>query len=134
MADQVFFTITPFAPATNAIITAIRVQDIARGIWYSWDRTTQVPNGSWNNAGGGGVNAPVDQAPQVTPGTGDLYIAANAINMGQPGNLTVTIADSAGNVLQSTSTSGVATGGNASVVWTGTMPNGNYNIVITGSP
>jgi len=45
-------------------ITAIRVQDIATGIWYNWD------NGSWSTL------------PICTPGAGNLYVAFWIVNVG----------------------------------------------------
>jgi hypothetical protein len=115
-------------------ITGIRIQDISRAVWYSWDKNSTYPNGYWDNAGGTGSNAPVGQTPLITPGSANLYIAFNAVNNGNvSGNLTLTIKDSAGNVLVSNVVN-TAPGGNASEVVTVNMPSTPYSITVSVTP
>ena len=64
----------------TSTIIAIRVQDIVRNIVFSWDKNGTYPNGYWDNAGGGGNNAPVGESPNCTPGDNNLYIAFWAVN------------------------------------------------------
>ena len=72
--DSVNFSITPVGGTTGKI-TAIRVQDIQRGIWFNWD------NGAWSTP-----------TPSCAPGAGVLYIAFGAINNGAvSGNITLTL-------------------------------------------
>ena len=121
-----------FASITQ--ITAIRIQDVARNVWYSWDKNSQYPNGYWDNAGGTGSNAPVGQAPLVTPGSNNLYISFNAVNNGNiTGNLTLTIKDAAGNTLSNTVVS-TAPGGNAGAQVTVNMPTTPYSITLSVTP
>lgn len=74
MTDSVTFTIgiSGSDPGFGTIV-AIRVKDITRGIWYSWD-------GEWTNAGGGGENAPPGESPACVNG-GDLEISAYVMNL-----------------------------------------------------
>lgn len=110
----------------NGNINYIIVQDVARHIWYTWDGST------WSNAGGGGNNAPVGEAPRVTPGAGYLYVAFNVVNQGDAGNIVLTISDSSS--MLNSSTVPVPAGGNGGVEWTGLMPATAYNITLTATP
>lgn len=65
LADSVTFTVSPYLYSSSSI-TAIRVHDITRGKWYSWD------NGAWDSNG----------VPIVQPGTGNLSISFTARNNG----------------------------------------------------
>ncbi len=96
-------------------IVAVRVQDIARGLWFNYD------NGVW------------DKAPEVKVGA-NLYIASYAKNEGGTGLMQLLIRDDAETILgfkQQTVTAGSHIG-----VETGTknMPNRSYNIKITSEP
>lgn len=130
--DTQTISVDPYV-ATAGLITAIRVQDVARDIWYSWDVTTQNPQGSWNNAGGGGKNAPVGETPRVTPGANNLYVAFYATNMGQSGNLTLTLKNSGNYILQN-QTVNVASGASAGIEWTGNMPSASYGLILSVTP
>ena len=105
-------------------ITAIRIQDLARGIWYSWD------NGFWDNAGGTGNNAPVGQTPLITPGY-NLYIAFYALNQySHAVNMSLYVYDGSYNVLAHQSNIYTAAGASASIQYTGVMPTGSYTIIL----
>jgi hypothetical protein len=115
-------------------INGIRIQDVARQIWYSWDKNSTYPNGSWDNAGGTAGNAPVGQTPLITPGNGNLLISFNAVNNGSvTGNLTLTIKDGAGNTLAN-QTIQTPAGGNAGLSVTVNMPATAYSITFSVTP
>lgn len=66
----------------SGAITAIRVQDIERQIWYNWD------NGVW------------DSPPSVSVGSGNLYIAYWLVNEGSNiASVTLYIEDDTGTIL-----------------------------------
>jgi hypothetical protein len=131
-SDSVGFSISPYAYVSGKLI-AIRVQDVARGIWYSWDGSTRT----W------------DKTPVVYVGSKTLYIAAAAVNAGNvAGTLTLTITDDTGKVLGD-----VTTGGSKSQTvqpWNGSytspndylgyetgsidMPNRSYGITVSVIP
>ena len=116
-------------------ITAIRIQDVARDLWFSWDKNTQYPSGYWDNAGGGGNNAPVGQTPMITPGPGNLYIAFYAKNLYTYSvNMTLYIYDVNYVVLAATINAYTAAGAAASAEYTGNMPIGNYTIILYSEP
>lgn len=71
-SDAVTVTVDPAAP-TSGKISAIRIQDIARQMWFEYN------NGVW------------DSPPAVLPGTENLYIGMAAVNEGADGELTVEI-------------------------------------------
>lgn len=121
------------ATVTGQII-AIRIQDITRNIWYSWDKNTQYPNGYWDNAGGGGTNAPVGQTPMVTPGTNNLYVSFSAVNNGSvTGNMTLNLKDPNGTVLKSV-VNNTPAAGYAGLEATITMPTSPYSLTLTVTP
>ena len=72
--DSVGFSINPLVFPIGKIV-AIRVQDLARNLWFNYD------NGVW------------DKTPECTPGAGNLYIAAYANNTGGSGTMTMLIRD-----------------------------------------
>jgi len=112
-------------------ITAIRIQDVARDLWFSWDKNSQYPNGYWDNAGGGGNNAPVGQTPMITPGAGNLYIAFYAKNLyNYSVNMALYVYDGNYNILAQNVNVYTAAGAAASVEYTGTMPTGTYTIIL----
>ena len=131
--DSAYVTATPYG-STQSQITAIRVQDTVRNVWYSWDKNATYPNGSWDNAGGTGNNAPVGQTPLITPGSQNLSIAFNAVNNGSvAGNLTLTIKDGAGNVLFN-NVIYTQPGASAGVQVTVNMPSTPYSITVSVTP
>jgi len=116
-------------------ITAIRIQDVARGVWYSWDKNTTYPNGYWDNSGGGGNNAPVGQTPMITPGAGNLYIAFYAVNQYTYSvNMSLYIYDGNYNTLAQNVNVYTAPGKAASIQYTGNMPAGPYTIILLSEP
>ena len=119
--------IKPSSYSSGGKINAIRVYDYQRDIWYSWD------NGTWDNAGGGGNNAPVGQAPQVKPGY--VYIAVNAVNQGAAANyLTISITNASTGAILGSRGANVPTNGNINTYYDGTMPNSALNIRIDVYP
>jgi hypothetical protein len=104
------------------VVTAIRVQDVTRNIWYSWD------NGTWDNAGGTGNNAPVGQTPQCKAG-GGLYVAFYAINDSNVTNDTdCHLQLWQNNMQQKTVTQTVPQGQSFGYEWDGIMLNDNATI------
>lgn len=120
--------------AGSAII-AIRTQDVARDVWYSWDKNSQYPNGYWDNSGGTGNNAPVGQTPMITPGAGNLYIAFYAVNnYTYSVNMSLYIYDANYNVIAQQVNIYTHAGANAGIEYTGTMPTGTYTIILYSVP
>ena len=118
-------------------ITAIRIQDVARDLWFSWDKNTQYPSGYWDNAGGGGNNAPVGQTPMITQGAGNLYIAFYAVNQyNYSVNMALYIYDGNYNTLAQQVNIYTAAGAAAGIQYTGTMPTGtgSYTIILMSEP
>ena len=113
-SGSVGFSISPLALPSGKII-AIRVQDIARQLWFNYD------NGVWDNA------------PKVTVGA-NLYIAAYATNIGGAGLMQLLIKDDVGSFL-ATKQETVVAGGTLGVE-TGTinMPNRSYGVLILVEP
>lgn len=115
-SDSVGFSISPYAYPPNGKITAIRVQDISRNIWFNYD------NGVW------------DKVPSCVPGAGNLYIAFWAVNRGTgPGTLYLGLSDDQAKLLagkQEYANVGAGVG----VEWTGTMPNRSYGIGCSVDP
>jgi len=108
------FSISPLA-LPSGVIEAIRVQDIARNINFSYD------NGVW------------DRAPEVTVGE-NLYIAAYARNTGNAGLMQLIIKDDAGAFLavkQENVAAGAAFGDETGTI---EMPNRQYGILILVEP
>ena len=99
---------------TNGKIIAIRVQDIQRQLWFSWD------NGVWDNP------------PSCVPGAGNLYIAFYAENQGTVGSLTLTLSDAIRILSQKVTV--VNQGMSDGLEWTGDMPVTTYNIVCEVTP
>jgi len=121
-----------FATST---ITAIRIQDVARDLWFSWDKNSQYPNGYWNNAGGGGNNAPPGQTPSITPGNNNLYVAFYAVNgYGYGVNMALYIYDANYNTLASNINVLTSAGHGVELEWTGNMPVNPYQIILYSLP
>ena len=116
MGDTVSFNINAVAVAGNGKITAIRVQDVATHVWYNWD------NGAWST--------PV---PTITPGAGNLYIAAYTTNNGGPSSLTLTIAQTGYGLLAS-KTQSIGNGESFGLEFTGDMPYAAIQISIAVTP
>ena len=112
------FSINPYtAPLLpNGYIEAIRVQDIDRGLWFEYGRTT-----GWS------------ATPEVTVGA-NLYISAYAINGGDAGMLQLLIRDDAGAYLEAKSENVPAGGGIGVETGTINMPDRNYGILIMVEP
>jgi len=101
------------------IIEAIRVQDISRGVWYSWDRP-----GPWDPS-----------EPEVTVGSGKLYIAFYVINRGDiPGMLRLEVVDDTGKVLATTREAAAPGAGVGIEAPDLDMPDRSYNITLTATP
>jgi hypothetical protein len=107
-------------------VTAIRVLDIARQLWFYWDL------GNWDAAG----------SPIVQPGANNLYIAFWVVNEpvyinGQIHTdlLTLKIVDATDNVLASKSVYvSSAQGQGGGIEWTGNMPSASYGITLSVTP
>jgi hypothetical protein len=113
-------------PKTNLYgqVMAVRVKDLTRNIWYSWDEGQ-----GWNNAGGTGTNAPVGEAPRCTNG-GGFYIAAYVRNEGFSVVLAAIWIDGVGKAAKS---SGSQDG--VQVEYSQSMPiTGNVQVQIVGGP
>ena len=122
-SDAMLFSINPLAPA-NGKIYAIRVQDIARQIWFNWDRGV-----GWTRD-----TTPITEADiYVTVGIDTLYIAAYAVNEGGGGDLTLQMKADTETIAQKTEY--VASGAGLGVE-TGTipMPNRTYDVWIGVAP
>jgi len=119
LADDSFtFTITPIG-TQNGKITAIRVQDLARGLWFNWDD----PPRSW------------DAAPSCTAGAGKLYVSFYATNVGNvSGNITLSLIETVGGRVLATVVAYAAPGGGVGLEWTGDMPAGNYDLTCQAVP
>lgn len=100
-------------------IIGIRVQDIQRQLWFNWDE------GKW------------DTEPSCTPGINNLYVAVWAENVGEGGDLLLTLVDDEEKVLAS-KTEHVEPAADhlvgIGIEWTGTMPDGNYGLTCTVDP
>jgi len=82
-SDSYSWQIGPYT-FVSGVLLAIRVQDVKRNLWASWDGKTRT----W------------DTFLDVTVGPKTLYIAAAAANQGNvAGDLTLTITDDTGKVL-----------------------------------
>ena len=106
-------------------ITAVRVQDLTRNIWYRWDY------GAWNNSGGSGTNAPVGETPRCT-NNGQFYIAVYVVN---PSSVTGEVGAKiyVDDILKIAVGRTVAPGAGVSLEKNLTMPaTGNAHILITG--
>ena len=122
LSEALAFTIGPALAATSGKIGGIRVQDIARNLWFSWDLSTRT----WDNL------------PTVTPGP-YLYIALWCINNGVEGYLYMTIKDDTGLLLANKNVLCPYWGGDINVgvgVETGTktMPSRPYGITVEVTP
>lgn len=119
LADDMFsFTITPIG-TQNGKITGIRVQDLARHIWFNWND----PPRSW------------DSAPSCTAGVGKLYVAFYATNVGNmPGNLTLSLIETLSGRVLGTVVAHASPGEGVGIEWTGDMPAGNYDLTCQATP
>ena len=116
--DSVTFTITPVGTA-NGKITAIRVQDIVRGLWFAWDD----PPRAW------------DSPPSVTAGAGTLYVAFYVRNVGNVSdNVTVSLVEVATGTVLETRTFWLGPGDSNGLEWTGNMPAGDYQLQCVAVP
>jgi hypothetical protein len=110
-------------------ITAIRIQDVARNVWYSWD------NGVWDNTGGTGNNAPVGQTPMITPGPNNLYISFYTLNKSHSAvNMSLYIYDGNYNILAQKINIYTAAGSGQGLEYNGLMPSGSYTIILWSEP
>ncbi len=118
LGDSVTFAVSP-ATVTSGKITAIRVQDISRNIWYNWDD----PGRTWSST------------PSVVPGTNNLYVSFYVTNtgVGSSGSLSLSLKNQDGTSL-ATKTASVAPGGSVGLEYTGTMPNAILQLVISVTP
>ena len=115
--DSVTFTVQPYGNTVGKV-SAIRVQDVGRGLWFNWDD----PPRAW------------DASPSCAPGVNKLYIAFYAINVGQvDGNLTLKLVDDTGATL-ATNTVSCAVGAGVGIEWTGTMPSRAYSVQCIVTP
>jgi len=123
------FTISPTGAAFGRV-TAIRVQDIVRDVWYNWGN--QVADG-WDTSDWTGTEGQknLKGTPVCTSGANNLYIAFWVENQGATGYLTLAITD-AKSVL-ATKTVSVPTGEGLGVEWTGDMPSGNYTVTVSST-
>ena len=111
------FVIYPYGVASGKI-TAMRVQDLVRGLWFNWDIAT-----GW------------DATPMVTAGPGTLYIAFYTINEGNmPGDLTLTIIDDVAAVLASKTAYAEPGAGVGAESGTLDMPTRPYSITLEVTP
>ena len=116
-SESVTFNISPAITALpDGIVEAIRVQDIDKNVFFEYNRAT-----GWTSP------------PEVTVGTGTLYIAAYYYNLGGPGKLFMGINDDVGNLVFKEEY--VEYGGYVGIE-TGTidMPNRVYGIDVDVSP
>jgi len=110
-------TVMEAAGPPEGVITAIRVQDISRQVWFNWDKGV-----GWT-----------PKPPEITPGTGNLYVACWVTNDGATGNITITIKDDQETILGS-KTENVAAGEGVGIEYTGAMPNRSYSITLIPNP
>jgi hypothetical protein len=105
---------TPPSPSANGVITAIRVHDISRNIWYSWN------NGSWDSNG----------QPIVVAGSSNLAISFYAVNTGTAaGNLNLQLEVPTGTTVKNQSTWTNINSGALLGEWIGVM--GAYSFQVT---
>lgn len=108
--DKLTFAVTRTGGIANAKVTAIRVQDIERQIWFNWDS-------AW------------DVLPRCNPGSNKLYVAVWAINQGTvDGNITLQLVNTTDGTVLVTKTELVAVGNGLGIEWTGAMPTVNFNL------
>lgn len=118
LSESMGFNISPYT-YVSGIISGIRVQDIPRDIWYSWDRP-----GQWSPS-----------APVVTVGSKTLYIAFWAVNQGNAtGTLTLTVKDDTGKTLATKSVSCAPGAGVGIEAPDLDMPNRTYGITLSVTP
>ena len=115
-SDAMAFSIAPYA-VPDGKITAIRVQDIARQLYFNWDIGV-----GWSPS-----------EPEVTVGIDTLYIAFYAINEGGPGDMTFQMRADLETIAQKTVyvPSGVGDGVESGTI---PMPNRTYDIWIAVAP
>jgi len=117
-SESMSFNVSPYT-YVSGIIQAIRVQDIARHIWYTWDRP-----GPWSPS-----------EPVVTVGSKTLYIAFWAVNQGgTTGTLTLTVKDDTGKTLATKSVSCAPGAGVGIEAPDLDMPNRTYGITLSVTP
>lgn len=93
-------------------ITAMRVQDIVRGIWFNWDD----PPRAWSSP------------PSCTAGAGTLYVAFYVKNVGTtPGYVLLRLYNQAEQEIASKSIL-LDPGQGGGLEWTGDMPSSNYTL------
>ena len=98
----------PTGGATSPKITALRIQDVTRGIWFNWDNGVVT-------GGDGGANF------SCTKG-GQCYIAAYIKNEGAAGTIGLHIVNSDSGVSLKDKVEVVAAGGTMGIEYTGTFP------------
>ena len=117
LSDLASFSINPVSPA-NGKIHAIRVQDIARQLWFEWDIGL-----GWRPS-----------TPEVTVGSKTLYIAFYVVNEGGGGILSLTAKDDADRILAGIMMYVDAGAGLGVESGSKDMPNRTYGITLTVTP
>lgn len=113
MADTITFTIKTLG-IRNGKLTAVRVQDVAQQKWYNYD------NGVWDNPN-----------IAITPGAGNLYIAAYVQNIGNGAGQITLIINVSGADLYIRKNETVQPGGSFGAEGTWDMPNNDVSASIT---
>lgn len=108
MVDSVSFTVVRLLLPIGQV-TAIRVQDVARQIWFNWD----IANGWTGGDGSGLIKCQIG---------GALYVASYAINNGGDGNLSIQLRNAVNAQIIVTKTENVLAGGSIGIEWNGVMP------------
>lgn len=115
MADNVNLVVA--AAVGNGKVYAVKVQDLANpSVWYTWQ------GGGW------------DVAPKITPGGGNLYVAAYFVNQGNAAvNFTINIRQTETNAYYRGSGVVAPGSGNGLEAWFD-MPANGTTIEITVNP
>lgn len=132
LSDVMDVNVAVAAGVPFAIITAIKVQDVARQVWYNWGN--QVSRG-WDTSDWTGPQGQknLKGAPSCVPGAGNLYIAFYAENQGSAILFTLEIVDDTGKILmEKYGSAGYLEGIGAEV--TVDMPARSYGIKLTVVP
>jgi len=116
LSESQVFNILPYLEASGYVY-AIRVQDIARDLWFNWDRGV-----GW-----------YPSTPEVTVGIGTLYIAAYVTNGGGDGDMRLVIGNP-GDIFADKTQFVVAGGSFGAETGTLDMPNSVFPIIIQVTP
>jgi hypothetical protein len=119
-SDLLIYMEQPSPPQPVGTITAIRVHDVSRNIWYNWDKDyPQAGFPAWYIILSDGSRVLAN--PAVLPGANNLYIAFYVRNDGIAGAITAKLTTNTSQVLAS-ATQTLSYGAGFGLEWTGDAP------------